>query len=97
MRTTEERIEQLHRRAHEIKRESDKRAVRGWGGVSAALFVVLLVVTANLTGGMELADGSGLTGSSLLGESAGGYVLAAVIAFFVGAIITAVIYKRRRR
>ena len=36
-------------------------------------------------------------GSSLLGESAGGYVLAAVIAFFAGVILTAVIFRYRRR
>ena len=35
------------------------------------------------------------TGSSLLGEDTGGYVLAAVIAFIAGVIITAIIYKNR--
>ena len=37
------------------------------------------------------------TGASMLSESAGGYVLIAVIAFFAGVIITAVLLRSRRK
>ena len=38
-----------------------------------------------------------MNGSSLLGESAGGYILAAVIAFFAGVIITVVCYRKHHK
>jgi uncharacterized membrane protein len=36
------------------------------------------------------------TGATMLFESAGGYVLVAVIAFAVGAVITSVLVRRRQ-
>ena len=38
-----------------------------------------------------------MQGSSLLSESAGGYVLAAVLAFFAGVIITVLIVRKRNK
>lgn len=38
-----------------------------------------------------------MTGATLLGDSAGGYVLAAVIAFTLGVIVTAILYRNRKR
>ena len=96
MRTSEERIALLHRRSAQLKRERDRKALRGFGGVSAALFSLLLVCMVRINGVSGVAGG-GMTGSSLLDESAGGYVLAAIIAFFGGVIITSVIYRRRKK
>ena len=84
-------------RAAEIKREEDRSRLRALGSLSGVLLVCLVVVMQQLQSlHHEILTGQS-TGSSLLDESAGGYVLAAVIAFRAGVIITAVIYKKRNR
>ena len=97
MRTTEERIEKLHRRAEQLERQRNRRQLMGLGGLSAGLAVLLLAVMIRMDVLTNSIDGSRYTGSSLLSESAGGYVLAAVFAFFIGVILTAVIFRYRKR
>ena len=97
MRTAEEQLRRMHMRAAEIKREEDRSRLRALGSLSGVLLVCLIVVLQQLQSlHHEILTGQS-TGSSLLDESAGGYVLAAVIAFLAGVIITAVIYKKRNR
>ena len=97
MRTAEEQLRRMHMRAAEIKREEDRSRLRALGSLSGVLLVCLVVVMQQLQSlHHEILTGQS-TGSSLLDESAGGYVLAAVIAFLAGVIITAVIYKKRNR
>jgi hypothetical protein len=97
MRTQEERIRQLHIRAAELQRQAEKRKTAGWGGFCTCLFAMLLVCMVRMNDEFQNAVDIDLQGSSLLSESAGGYVLAAVLAFFAGVIITTVIYQRRRK
>lgn len=97
MRTAEERIRKLHKRANELERQKSKHQMMGLGGVSAILAAALLAVMIRMDALTNSIDNGQFTGSSLLGESAGGYVLAAVIAFFIGVILTAVIFRYRRR
>ena len=97
MRTTEERIELLHRRTREMERQRSNRQVAGFGGASALLALLLIAVMIQTIGLTPSGTDDSFTGSSLLGESAGGYVLAAVIAFFVGVIVTAVCYRMRHK
>jgi len=97
MRTAEEQLRRMHMRAAEIKRQEDRSRLRALGSLSGVLLVCLVVVMQQLQSlHHEILTGQS-TGSSLLDESAGGYVLAAVIAFLAGVIITAVIYKKRNR
>ena len=96
MRDREERLVRMHQRAAEIKRQEDMSRLRVLGSLSGGLLVCLVVVLQqlqNLHHGVMI-DQS--TGSSLLDDSVGGYVLAAIIAFFAGVIITVVICKYRR-
>lgn len=95
MRDTEDRLTKMHRRAAEIKRKEDRSRLRVLGSLSGGLMVCLVVAMQQL-GSMhhEMLTGQN-TGSSLLDASAGGYVMAAVIAFVAGVIITVVVYKRR--
>lgn len=97
MRTQEERLSMLHKRAGEIRRQRDRRQLMGWGGISACLSFLLVVCVLSAEKMFHNAANTELSGSSLLGESAGGYVLAAVIAFFAGVIITALIFRYRKR
>ena len=95
MRTTDERIERLHARAQEIEKRSEKRKLAGFGSLSAAFAVLLFAILTQVGSLSPITDGQ-LTGSSLLNDSTGGYVMAAVIAFFVGVALTTVIFRFRR-
>ena len=97
MRTDAERIEQLHLRAAELRRQRNRKQLTVFGSASIFLTAVLLAVVHQMLGLSVSITGDPYTGSSLLSESAGGYVLAAVIAFIVGVVITAVIFRYRNR
>ena len=85
----------MHQRAAEIKRQEDKSRLRVLGSLSCGLLICLVVAVQQLqTMHHELLTGQS-TGSSLLSDSVGGYVLAAVIAFIGGVAVTAAIYKYR--
>ena len=97
MRSEEERLTRMHERAAAIKRREEKSRLKILGSLSAGLMVCLVVAMQQLQNmHHEIYNGQS-TGSSLLDDSAGGYVLAAVIAFFAGVAITAVIYRYRNR
>lgn len=96
MRTQKERIQKLHMRAMELKKQRARRRLAVTGGASCFLAVLLIAVMLRTNSVYQSIAGSGFAGSSLLSDSVGGYVLAAVIAFFIGVIITAVIYKTRK-
>ncbi len=97
MRTSEERIALLYERARALRRREDEKRLILTGGASGTLLAVLLAVMLHLdlrSGGMA---GNQFTGASLLGESAGGYVLVAVIAFVVAVVITVLCLRSRVR
>ena len=97
MRTAEERIASLHKRAKELRRERDEKILVGLGSASGGLFCLLLVL---INGWAELShsvSSSLMTGSSMLNERVGGYVLIAVIAFISGVIIVVLIHWYRRK
>ncbi len=96
MRTDQERIALLHRRAAQLKRQEEKKALALWGSVSVFLFMLLTAFTVRMTALPRTPGGGDYTGASLLAESTGGYVLAAVIAFMAGVIITVVIVKKQK-
>ena len=97
MRTQDERIELLHMRAAEIEKKRNRLRAAGWGSVSACLCMLLAACLYYSESAFHNAVDTQLNGSSLLGESAGGYVLAAVAAFFIGVIITSLIFRYRNK
>lgn len=97
MRSEEDRIQRLHRRTAQLKRQRRRHQLAGLGSASAFLMVLLAALLLQTNELSPSIPEGGYTGSSLLGESAGGYVLAAVIAFSVGVIITALVFRVRRR
>ena len=96
MRTTDERIEKLHTRARELRRKRERRRITGLGSLSAVLTVLLVVCLARVNEHAVSLMSEQMTGSSLLGESTGGYVLAGIVAFFLGVIVTSVIIQHRK-
>ncbi len=95
MREMEEKITKMHARAAEIKRHADRTRTKIFGTVSAVLAVCLVFVVHQLQRmGHGIMAGQN-TGSSMLSDSVGGYVLIAVIAFILGTVITTLIIKYR--
>jgi len=97
MRTDAERIELIHQRATRLRRKKNRKKLTVFGGASVFLSAVLLLMVHQMFGLSESITGEPYTGSSLLSESAGGYVLTAVTAFVPGVVITAVIFRHRNR
>jgi hypothetical protein len=93
MRTPEERLSCLHRRAYELKRKREQRRLSVLTAVSSCLFVCLVVLT--FAPGRIVSEGVGseYAGSAMLFESSGGYVLTAVIAFAAGVLVTVLIHR----
>lgn len=96
MRTAEERLEILHNRADQLIKKRETAWRRGLGGASGALAICLVALISVYEEGGHRITGSGYAGTSLLSESAGGYVIIAVIAFAVGVAVTAALIKYRK-
>ena len=93
--TAEERIEALHRRmaALSVKRERRKTAALTAGCAALAACLIMLIFGES----HECGVAGAYTGATLLFEDAGGYVLAAVLAFFAGVIVTALCVRYRAK
>ena len=96
MRSSDERIRLMHERAAELQRKKDRGRLITAGSISTALFAVLLSLTLYLQG-LTGFMGSQFTASSLLSDSAGGYVLVAVIFFMIGVLISVILLQHQRR
>lgn len=97
MRTVDERIAAVRSRSRRLRRKRSNLML------SAPLCLVALLLV-GFAGGYamygeatNIEPGTGLFGaSSLLGPSAGGYVLVAVVSFAVAVLITAIVMLRKR-
>ena len=96
MRSSEERIRLMHRRADSLRRKKEKRILAGAGSAGLLLFAVLLVCLVHLQGLSEGYGEGAFSASSLLSQSTGGYVLVAVIFFMLGVLITVFLMKYQR-
>lgn len=92
--TKEERVLKLHEKM--AVRKQKKENARTWaaGAGSLALFACLIALIGS-SGPAHLGATAGLySGATLLFEGTGGYVLAALIAFMAGVVITIVLKMR---
>ena len=94
MRSDEERILLLHRKAQKLHYQ---KMMRTFGAVTACLLIALVTVIVKVDIPLQSLTGNGLAASSLLGEEAGGYVLVAVISFVAAVCLTVYCIKRRNR
>jgi len=92
-----ERIIFLHERMGVLMQRQEQREVRTLGAASAILAVCLFLVVFNA--GVSLLGGAAgmYSGATMLFEGVGGYVLAAVIAFMAGVVVTVTIIRKRDR
>ncbi|MBQ3376045.1 MAG: hypothetical protein IJG49_06510 [Erysipelotrichaceae bacterium] len=88
MRTDNERIKLIHRRAAILETRREKTLLALSGIVSCLTIMVLGTVMFEMIGLSSIETGMHLTGSSLLSNDAGAYVLVAVISFAAAVIIT---------
>ena len=95
MRTTEERIGQLHKRADLLEKRRNRNALTALGGLSFGLCVCLIVAITVLNGTSHRTISGQFAGASLLGDQIGGYVLVAVLSFTAAMIITVICMRRR--
>ena len=93
MRSNEERLQLLHKRSKKLREEKDKKILLLYGTICSVLLVALFSVTMELKGQPSGTAYGLFTGSSLLSETAGGYVMVAVTAFMLGVIITVMLKK----
>ena len=94
--STEEAVAEILRRREQIVLQRDHRACRMLSGAAGTLLAVLALVIGFFPGGRTAALRGSVYGSFLLSPEAGGYVLAAVIAFVLGVVITLLCLRRRR-
>ena len=92
---TKKRIELVKKRMHEYHRRQERRTV-------CRLSVLCTLLFLSLVGAMGIMQNkpinvTGMYGTILLHEDAGGYVLVAVISFTVAVVITALCIKFRKR
>ena len=97
MRTDQERIIMMHKRAGELKRKRDRMQLCVLSISCMALLVCLTGVTMLLDGGRHGVAAGTAAATSILAESAGGYVLVGVLAFMAGVLITVLILRGRDR
>ena len=96
MRSNEERINLMHRRAEELQKKREKMILAGMGVASAFLGIILIVFTGYSIGAPGAVTDVAMAGTSMLADSAGGYVLVAVAAFFAAVLATEVCLKHRK-
>ena len=95
--TTEEALAEIMTRRDQIILRRDRRACRKLSGAAGALFAVLVLVIALLPGKATVSSSGSVYGSFLLSQEAGGYVLAAVIAFALGVCVTLLCLKVKKQ
>ena len=88
MRTALERVEAMHERGRLLRRARDKTINTVLGTVSFFMLAGIVVIALLSGGGLHPVGDIGQTGSSLLYEGVGGYVLVAVISFMAAVVIT---------
>ena len=101
MMTSEERIEELHRRMDVRKREKNLLGyrIRCASVIAACLAFVLVsafaVSAAPVQG--EIVIPNGVSGSIFAEQGTLGYVVVALLAFFLGVVATVICYRQRKK
>ena len=92
--TTDEALSEILRRGEAIALRRSHRACHILSGAACALFAALLVVIGFQPGRAATALSGTVYGAFLLSAEAGGYILAAVIGFALGAAVTLLFVRR---
>lgn len=93
MRTQEEYLRDIHKRAAKMRQARERRRTAAWSAVCVMLTVLLVAETVT----PHAPDTGLLTGTSLLATETGGYVLTAVVAFMLGVAVTVLLRRSQER
>lgn len=93
--TTEEALAEILRRSERVSIRRDRRVCRVLSCAAGAL-MCLLVLVIGLFPGSGTASAGSVYGAFLLSREAGGYVLAAVIAFALGVCVTLLCARKKK-
>ncbi len=93
MKSNEERIELMHRKAEKLRRERDRKLMAVSAGMGVLMFAMLIAASIGIDGQVSDYVETTFAASSLFEVSIGGYVIVAVAAFMIGVAITALIKK----
>ena len=97
MRSTDQRAALVHVRAQALARQKERKTFAGLSALSLCLLMALTWTIVQCAGaGHGLSPGE-LTGSSLLADSAGGYVLVAVLSFTAAVAVTTLCFRFQRK
>lgn len=101
MRTDEERIKAMHKRAARLERDRRMQKSRRLGAGCAALGFVLVLILAvfmpDISGALAPAGESGSMNASIFsGSSALGYIVTGLLAFILGSAVTLFCYRLKK-
>lgn len=101
MRTNEERIAAMHKRAADLEKEKRQRKVRIIQALSAAACFAAVIALAVFMSGFSLAFTSGTNqggmSASIFSESSAlGYIVIGVLAFLLGATVTIFCFRLKK-
>ncbi|MBQ9662975.1 MAG: hypothetical protein IJV40_07515 [Oscillospiraceae bacterium] len=94
MRTTEEALTEILRRAEIMKKEHELRRLGFLSTLACVLTVGLIVLVSRATGS-PAQEGNAVMGAFLLGPEVGAYVLVAIAALITGMSLSTLIYRKR--
>ena len=90
-------LQEVRSRSRLIRRRREKRILRNLAAGSATLCAALVAVVGTRIHRLDAGGNTSLFGAFVLPDSAGGYVLAGVIAFFAGVVFTLLCIRWRER
>ena len=101
MRTNEERIAAMHKRAAELEKEKRQRKVRIIQALSAAACFAAVILLAVFMPGFSQSLGSGnsqggMSASIFSESSALGYIVIGVLAFLLGTAVTVFCFRLKK-
>ena len=94
---TTERVRRVKQTALRLIQNRERTVLRRLGTLCTVLALGLTGALAHFTDGAPGAAVQGAYGATLLADSAGGYVLVAVVSFAAAATITALCFRLRNR
>ena len=94
--TTENALNEIKRRARQIKREHNRKVTRLLAS-SACLSLIALFAMIGIFSGSELPETQTMYGSIILQAKTGGYALIAVLGFFLGVLATLLINHSKKK
>lgn len=95
--TLEESLQELSARCRRLCRKRKKKALSILSAASLLLFAGLVSTVKTMARQLGTGDEISVFGAFVLPDTAGGYILAGVIAFSLGATVTLVCLRYRKR